>query len=191
MMIVVLGQNCITLPFSTHLAVLSKKISVQNCFLIFLVELVKKATKMILLCNLMIHPKFAMLLRCLSLMILEMEIGTPLFLLVVGLSQVIFIEEQVLCLNSLPLLIIIFINIDSTNKCISSWYQQYLKYYRPFKDIPIFERFPILICVTIVWIYAVILTTGGAYSHRPTRTHITTKRLPHNKFITNLNQDLS
>lgn len=47
---------------------------------------------------------------------------------------------------------------------------QYLKHYRPFRDVPIFERFPVLICVTIVWIYSVILTAGGAYRHRPIRT---------------------
>lgn len=47
---------------------------------------------------------------------------------------------------------------------------QYLKHYRPFKDIPIFERFPVLICVAIIWIYSVILTAGGAYNHRPLTT---------------------
>ncbi|RWW18519.1 hypothetical protein GW17_00017496 [Ensete ventricosum] len=47
---------------------------------------------------------------------------------------------------------------------------QYLKHYRPFRDIPIFERFPVLICVTVIWIYSLILTAGGAYNHRPTKT---------------------
>ncbi|KAL2976514.1 hypothetical protein AAZX31_13G013300 [Glycine max] len=61
------------------------------------------------------------------------EIGIPMLLLVVGLSQ-------------------------------------YLKHVRPFRDIPIFERFPVLICVTIVWIYSVILTASGAYRHKPTIT---------------------
>ncbi|KAH1189516.1 Nucleobase-ascorbate transporter 1 [Glycine max] len=61
------------------------------------------------------------------------EIGIPMLLLVVGLSQ-------------------------------------YLKHVRPFRDTPIFERFPVLICVTIVWIYSVILTASGAYRHRPTIT---------------------
>ena len=41
---------------------------------------------------------------------------------------------------------------------------------RPFRDIPIFERFPVLICVTIVWIYSVILTASGAYRHKPVIT---------------------
>ncbi|KAL5125577.1 Nucleobase-ascorbate transporter 1 [Glycine soja] len=57
------------------------------------------------------------------------EIGIPMLLLVIGLSQ-------------------------------------YLKHVRPFRDIPIFERFPVLICVPFVWIYAVILTAGGAYRHK-------------------------
>ncbi|RDX91444.1 Nucleobase-ascorbate transporter 1, partial [Mucuna pruriens] len=61
------------------------------------------------------------------------EIGIPMLLLVIGLSQ-------------------------------------YLKHVRPFRDIPIFERFPVLICVPIVWIYAVILTASGAYRHKPDTT---------------------
>ncbi|KAJ6813410.1 nucleobase-ascorbate transporter 1 [Iris pallida] len=61
------------------------------------------------------------------------EIGIPMLLLVIGLSQ-------------------------------------YLKHYRPFRDIPIFERFPVIICVTVIWIYSVILTAGGAYRHRPMKT---------------------
>jgi len=47
---------------------------------------------------------------------------------------------------------------------------QYLKHVRLYRDIPIFERFPVLICVTIVWIYSVILTASGAYRHKPTIT---------------------
>ncbi|XP_008803524.2 nucleobase-ascorbate transporter 1-like [Phoenix dactylifera] len=47
---------------------------------------------------------------------------------------------------------------------------QYLKHFRPFRDIPIFERLPVLICVTVIWIYSLILTAGGAYNHRPIKT---------------------
>ncbi|XP_028757942.1 LOW QUALITY PROTEIN: nucleobase-ascorbate transporter 1-like [Neltuma alba] len=61
------------------------------------------------------------------------EIGIPMLLLVIGLSQ-------------------------------------YLKHVRPFRDIPIFERFPVLICVTLIWIYSVILTASGAYKHKPNST---------------------
>ncbi|KAH9618889.1 hypothetical protein KSS87_015503, partial [Heliosperma pusillum] len=49
---------------------------------------------------------------------------------------------------------------------------QYLKHVRPLRDVPVFERFPIIICISIVWIYAVILTAAGAYRHTPTRTKI-------------------
>lgn len=49
---------------------------------------------------------------------------------------------------------------------------QYLKHVRPFRDLPIFERFPVLICVTIVWIYSVILTASGAYRNKPMKTQI-------------------
>ncbi|XP_065876576.1 nucleobase-ascorbate transporter 1 [Euphorbia lathyris] len=61
------------------------------------------------------------------------EIGLPMLLLVIGLSQ-------------------------------------YLKHVRIFRELPIFERFPVLICVTIVWIYSVILTASGAYRDKPIKT---------------------
>ncbi|KAL4325972.1 hypothetical protein GQ457_11G004330 [Hibiscus cannabinus] len=49
---------------------------------------------------------------------------------------------------------------------------QYLKHVRPLRDIPIFERFPVLICVTIVWIYSLILTASGAYRDKPIATQL-------------------
>lgn len=49
---------------------------------------------------------------------------------------------------------------------------QYLKHVRPFRDLPIFERFPVLISVTIIWIYSVILTASGAYRGKPYTTQI-------------------
>ncbi|GMY09815.1 nucleobase-ascorbate transporter 1 isoform X1 [Fagus crenata] len=61
------------------------------------------------------------------------EIGIPMLLLVIGLSQ-------------------------------------YLKHVRPFRDVPIFERFPVLICVAIIWIYSLILTASGAYRGKTVRT---------------------
>ncbi|KAK8611651.1 hypothetical protein V6N13_131697 [Hibiscus sabdariffa] len=63
------------------------------------------------------------------------EIGLPMLLLVIGVSQ-------------------------------------YLKHVRPLRDIPIFERFPVLICVTIVWIYSLILTASGAYRDKPIATQL-------------------
>ncbi|KAL2925746.1 Nucleobase-ascorbate transporter 1 [Bienertia sinuspersici] len=63
------------------------------------------------------------------------EIGLPMLLLVIGLSQ-------------------------------------YLKHIKPFRDVPIFERFPVIICATIVWVYAIILTAAGAYRHKPHQTQI-------------------
>ncbi|TYI18537.1 hypothetical protein ES332_A07G097800v1 [Gossypium tomentosum] len=63
------------------------------------------------------------------------EIGLPMLLLVIGVSQ-------------------------------------YLKHVRPLRDIPIFERFPILTCGTIIWIYSLILTAGGAYRNKPIATQI-------------------
>ena len=46
------------------------------------------------------------------------------------------------------------------------WFQ-YLKHVRPLRDLPIFERFPVLISVTIIWVYATILTASGAYHEKP------------------------
>ncbi|KAL1562367.1 N-terminal acetyltransferase [Salvia divinorum] len=63
------------------------------------------------------------------------EIGLPMLILVIGLSQ-------------------------------------YLKHIKPMRDFPIFERFPVLICVTIIWIYSLVLTASGAYRGRPQNTQI-------------------
>lgn len=57
------------------------------------------------------------------------EIGIPMLLLVIGLSQ-------------------------------------YLKHVRLSRSFPIFERFPVLICIAFVWIYAIILTASGAYREK-------------------------
>lgn len=62
------------------------------------------------------------------------EIGLPMLLLVIGLSQ-------------------------------------YLKHIR-LRDVPVFERFPVLICVSIIWIYSVILTASGAYRGKPGKTQV-------------------
>lgn len=63
------------------------------------------------------------------------EIGLPMLLLVIGVSQ-------------------------------------YLKHTRLLKDLPIFERFPLLICISIIWIYSIILTASGAYRNKPNATQI-------------------
>ncbi|VFQ60489.1 unnamed protein product [Cuscuta campestris] len=49
---------------------------------------------------------------------------------------------------------------------------QYLKHVRPVREFPIFERFPILICVAIVWLYSIVLTAGGAYRGKPLHTQL-------------------
>ncbi|XP_022771744.1 nucleobase-ascorbate transporter 1-like [Durio zibethinus] len=48
----------------------------------------------------------------------------------------------------------------------------YLKHVRPLRDLPIFERFPVLICVAIIWIYSLILTASGAYRDKPNTTQL-------------------
>ncbi|WOL20583.1 hypothetical protein Cni_G29388 [Canna indica] len=46
---------------------------------------------------------------------------------------------------------------------------QYLKQ-RHFRRLPLLERFSLLITIPIIWIYAHLLTVGGAYKHSPERT---------------------
>ncbi|KAG6491155.1 nucleobase-ascorbate transporter 2-like [Zingiber officinale] len=46
---------------------------------------------------------------------------------------------------------------------------QYLKHVY-IRRLPVLERFSLLITITIIWIYAHLLTVGGAYRHRPDRT---------------------
>ncbi|XP_078445267.1 nucleobase-ascorbate transporter 1-like [Wolffia australiana] len=43
---------------------------------------------------------------------------------------------------------------------------QYVKHQKFLKAMPIFERFPVLISISVIWIYALILTAGGAYKHK-------------------------
>ncbi|CAN6443704.1 unnamed protein product [Victoria cruziana] len=48
---------------------------------------------------------------------------------------------------------------------------QYLKHVHA-RRFPVFERFAVLISVTIIWAYAHVLTAGGAYRHRPEKTQV-------------------
>ncbi|KAK9268090.1 hypothetical protein L1049_010529 [Liquidambar formosana] len=46
---------------------------------------------------------------------------------------------------------------------------QYLKHFQA-KQLPILERFALLISITVIWAYAHLLTASGAYKHRPELT---------------------
>ncbi|KAK2979860.1 hypothetical protein RJ640_026602, partial [Escallonia rubra] len=46
---------------------------------------------------------------------------------------------------------------------------QYLKHFQT-KQLPILERFALLISITVIWAYAHLLTASGAYKHRPELT---------------------
>uniref|UniRef100_A0A6M2ETB0 Nucleobase-ascorbate transporter 2 n=1 Tax=Populus davidiana TaxID=266767 RepID=A0A6M2ETB0_9ROSI len=48
---------------------------------------------------------------------------------------------------------------------------QYLKGFQT-KQLPILERFALLISITVIWAYAHLLTASGAYKHRPEITQI-------------------
>ncbi|MED6155064.1 DUF1279 superfamily [Stylosanthes scabra] len=48
-------------------------------------------------------------------------------------------------------------------------FSQYLKSFHT-RQIPILERFALLISITIIWAYAHLLTASGAYKHRPELT---------------------
>ena len=43
---------------------------------------------------------------------------------------------------------------------------QYLKNFQT-KQVPILERFALLLSITVIWAYAHLLTASGAYKHRP------------------------
>lgn len=94
------------------------------------------------------------------------EIGIPMLLLVIGLSQV---SCFILWLGLMPYILSKIPFLHTRMNCDK---MQYLKHVRPFRDVPIFERFPVLICVTIVWIYSLILTASGAYRDKPGRTQV-------------------
>lgn len=56
-------------------------------------------------------------------------------------------------------------------------FSQYLKHFQA-KQMPILERFALLITITVIWAYAHLLTASGAYKHRPevTQRHCRTDR---------------
>ncbi|KAK6120629.1 hypothetical protein DH2020_045624 [Rehmannia glutinosa] len=49
---------------------------------------------------------------------------------------------------------------------------QYLKHVKPLRDFPIFERFPVIISIAIIWLYSLILTASGAYREKPVATQL-------------------
>ncbi|GMH05520.1 hypothetical protein Nepgr_007360 [Nepenthes gracilis] len=48
---------------------------------------------------------------------------------------------------------------------------QYLKHFQ-MKQMPLLERFALLISITFIWAFAHLLTASGAYRHRPQKTQI-------------------
>ncbi|KAL6201336.1 hypothetical protein ACLB2K_025050 [Fragaria x ananassa] len=48
-------------------------------------------------------------------------------------------------------------------------FSQYLKNFH-LKQIPVLERFALIISITVIWAYAHLLTASGAYRHRPEAT---------------------
>lgn len=92
------------------------------------------------------------------------EIGLPMLFLVIGLSQV----SGHLNDSSIKSL-----KYSQTFKKVTALLPlQYLKHVKPLRDFPICERFPVLISVSIIWIYSLILTASGAYRGKPNATQI-------------------
>ncbi|KAG2687893.1 hypothetical protein I3760_09G070400 [Carya illinoinensis] len=50
-------------------------------------------------------------------------------------------------------------------------FSQYLKNFQA-RQLPILERFALLISITVIWAYAHLLTASGAYRHRPDLTQL-------------------
>ncbi|KAF8409069.1 hypothetical protein HHK36_005141 [Tetracentron sinense] len=81
------------------------------------------------------------------------EIGVPMLILFIIFSQIEvreFFSFSLLCLF-----------------CCT----QYLKNFQA-KKLPIFERFALLISITVIWAYAHLLTASGAYKHHPDLTQV-------------------
>lgn len=55
--------------------------------------------------------------------------------------------------------------------CLSCWCEQYLKNFHA-RQLPVLERFALLISITVIWAYAHLLTASGAYRHRPDITQV-------------------
>ncbi|KAL4184980.1 hypothetical protein AMTRI_Chr10g228300 [Amborella trichopoda] len=51
-------------------------------------------------------------------------------------------------------------------------FSQYLKHVKEVRNVPVFERFSVIICITIIWAYSHVLTAAGAYRHKPLKTQI-------------------
>ncbi|KAJ8447938.1 hypothetical protein Cgig2_028814 [Carnegiea gigantea] len=50
-------------------------------------------------------------------------------------------------------------------------FSQYLKHFQ-IRQLPMLERFALLISVTVIWAYAHLLTASGAYKHHPEKTQL-------------------
>lgn len=103
------------------------------------------------------------------------EIGIPMFILFVALSQVCGVANIIHLQTNLSygdltyqldqildsdILVLIILLIFVT---------QYLKHFQT-KQIPVLERFALIIAVTVIWAYAHLLTASGAYKHHPELT---------------------
>ncbi|KAL9257757.1 Nucleobase-ascorbate transporter 2-like protein [Drosera capensis] len=51
-------------------------------------------------------------------------------------------------------------------------FPMYLKHIQLKKQLPILERFALILSIAVIWAYAHILTTSGAYKHRPEKIQI-------------------
>ncbi|XP_073362800.1 nucleobase-ascorbate transporter 2-like [Aegilops tauschii subsp. strangulata] len=65
-------------------------------------------------------------------------------------------------LPMLILFVVLYQKFSIANSLLVSY--QYLKNVQ-IREIPILERFSLFICIALVWAYAQILTSGGAYNH--------------------------
>ena len=100
------------------------------------------------------------------------EIGFPQIILLVIFSQVLvkclltFSGVLHLCCTfSFKLVIIRIINSGVIR------FQQYIPH-AIHSEKPVSDRFAVIFSVTIVWLYAYLLTVGGAYRHSPLKTQL-------------------
>nr|XP_043620358.1 nucleobase-ascorbate transporter 2-like [Erigeron canadensis] len=51
------------------------------------------------------------------------------------------------------------------------WWKQYLKQF-PAKQLPVLERFSLLLTIEVIWAFGHLLTASGAYKHHPEQTQM-------------------
>ena len=112
-----------------------------------------------------------------------MEIGIPMLILFVAFSQVFYTFLFTNHINNVRILYNLLINYTELQCEVNPIFlpimlcflllfcPQYLKNFHV-RELPVLERFALLISITVIWAYAHLLTASGAYKHHPEQTQV-------------------